>query len=223
MLLLLMICTSVTGQNRNSCILSDSARFAEFIYVNMRYPLMAYINRVEGTAVYQVEFERSGRINKIETIHSIGSGLDTEGRRLIHAIPWQEREPHRDTTREISIHFNLADHKIYDMAEIVKMRERGEMPEFPGGFEDMRNFIGRNLRWPPEGREMSIQGTIYCGVIIEKDGTIGIIEILRSLHHWFDAEAMRVIKRMPKWTPGKIDEKPVRVQVLIPIRFTLSG
>jgi len=209
-----MICINVTGQNRNNDILSDTAKLAEYIYINMHYPLMDLINNVEGTAVYKFVFDSITGINEIKTIHSSGSGsLDSEGKRLLWQIPKGNEYP----THEISINFKLADNKIYKASEVFE-----DMPEFPGGIAEMVKFIFQNFNWPREGAEMGIQGNIICGFVIEKDGSINIVEVVRPLQHWFDAEAVRVIKRMPKWTAGKKDGKPVRVYFIVPVRIQLQ-
>jgi len=210
------ICVNVTGQNRNDDILSDTAKLAEYIYINMHYPLMDLINNVEGTAVYKFEFDSIMGINEIRIIKSSGSGsLDREGQRLLWQITVQGN---KYPTHEISINFKLADNKIYKMSEILE-----DMPEFPGGNAEIIKFISQNFNWPSEGEEMGIQGNILCGFVIEKDGSVNIVEVVRPLQCWFDAEAMRVIKRMPKWTAGKKDGRPVRVYFILPVRINLQS
>jgi len=211
---MLVICMHVTGQHRDNDILSDTAKLSAYIYLNMHYPLIDLINNIEGTSIYKFEFDSIMGIKEIKTIKSSGSGsLDAEGRRLLWQIPMQGNEYPQ---HEISIHFNLADNKIYEMHEVLD-----DMPEFPGGNAEITKFISRNFNWPPEGAEMAIQGSIICGFVIEKDGSINIVEVVRPLQHWFDAEAIRVIKRMPKWTPGQKNGRPVRVYYTLPVRIQL--
>jgi len=212
---ILMICMNVTGQNQDNDILSDSAKLAEYIYINMHYPLMDLINNIEGTAVYKFEFDSVIRTNTIKIVNSSGSGsLDREGIRLLWQIPKQGNEY---PIHEIAINFKLADNKIYELSEVME-----EMPEFQGGNAEIVKFISQNFNWPREGAEMEILGSIICGFVIEKDGTINIVETLRPIEHWFDAEAMRVIKRMPKWKAGRKDGKPVRVYYVVHVRINLK-
>ena len=209
---ILMICMNVTGQNCETDILSDSAKLAEYVYINTHYPLMDLINKVEGTAVYK--FERIMGINEIKIVHSSGSGsLGREGRRLLWQIPKQGNEYPK---HEISINFKLADNKIYELYEVLE-----DMPEFPGGNAEIVKFIAKNFIWPREGAEWEIRGNIICGFVIEKDGSINIVEVVKPLQQWFDAEAMRVIKRMPKWTAGKKEGKPVRVYSIVSVNIGL--
>lgn len=213
---MLIIGMNAMGQNRNNDILSDSAKLAEYIYINTYYPLIDLINNVEGTTVYKFEIDSITGIKKIEIVNSSGSGsLDREGRRLLWQIPIQGNEY---PTHEISINFKLSDNKIYEVSEVLE-----NIPEFPGGNAEIVKFISQNFNWPREAAEMGIQGSIICGFVIEKDGSINIVEVVRPLQHWFDAEAIRVIKRMPKWTAGKKDGKPVRVYFIVPIRIQLQS
>ncbi len=209
---MLLSTNNVIGQNRNNDILSDSTKLAEYIYTNMHYPLMDLINNAEGTTVYKYVTDSLTGINEIQIVKSSGSGsLNREGKRLLWQIPSSGNEY---SPSEIAIDFKLADNKIYEMFDVLE-----SAPEFPGGNSEMFKFISQNLNWPPEGAEMAIQGSTFCGFVIEKDGSINIVEVVIPLQHWFDAEAMRVIKRMPRWTAGKKDGKPVRVYFILPIKI----
>ncbi len=209
---MLLISKNIIGQNRNIDIISDSTKFADYIYTNMHYPLMDLINNTEGTAIYKYVIDSIKGINELQTIKSSGSSsLDSEGERLLWQIPFREI---KYPPSEITINFKLTDNKIYRISE-----ELDSAPEFPGGNTEMFKFISENLNCPPEGAEMAIQGKIFCGFVIEKDGSINIIEVIRPLQNLFDAEAMRVIKRMPTWTAGKKDGKPVRVYFILPIKI----
>ena len=102
---MLMICMNVTGQNRDDDILSDSTKLAEYIYINVHYPLIDLVNNIEGTAVYKFEFDSIIGVNEIKIVNSSGSSsLDREGIRLLWQIPRQGNEY---PTHEISINFKL--------------------------------------------------------------------------------------------------------------------
>jgi protein TonB len=98
------------------------------------------------------------------------------------------------------------------------------MPVFPGGNDSMKQFIKRNIRYPEIYKEASIQGNVYIAFIIEKDGSLSRIEVKKGVTGapLLNAEAIRVVKAMPRWTPGLMNGKPVRVGMTIPIRFTLD-
>lgn len=96
------------------------------------------------------------------------------------------------------------------------------MPSFPGGQDSLRVFIAQNLRWPGTGCEC-VQGRVICEFIVEKDGTCTNFEVMRSLAPEFDAEALRVLRLMPKWIPGKQrNGVAMRCKYVIPITFRLQ-
>lgn len=95
------------------------------------------------------------------------------------------------------------------------------MPEFPGGMKGCRDFIQAEMCYPEEAKKAGIQGRVILQFIIEKDGTPAQSRIVRSVHPLLDKEALRIIRQMPKWTPGKQDGKPHRVLYTIPVPFQL--
>jgi protein TonB len=106
-------------------------------------------------------------------------------------------------------------------AEIFTVVE--ESPGFPGGDIARIRFLQENIRYPQMARESGIQGTVYVTFVVEKDGRVTDVRILRGIGGGCDEEAIRVIKAMPRWNPGKQRGKPVRVQFNMPIKFTLQG
>ncbi|MCD6661418.1 MAG: energy transducer TonB [Lentimicrobium sp.] len=106
-------------------------------------------------------------------------------------------------------------------AEIFTVVE--DQPTFPGGDEARIRFLTNNIKYPQMARESSIQGTVYVTFVVERDGSVTDVRVLRGIGGGCDEEAIRVIKAMPKWVPGKQRGKPVRVQFNMPIKFTLAG
>ena len=97
------------------------------------------------------------------------------------------------------------------------------MPEFPGGQQAMMKFLGENIKYPVNAQEKGIQGRVICKFVVEKDGNVSDIQVVRtSGDASLDSEAVRVISTMPKWKPGIQRGKPVRVKYTIPINFRLS-
>lgn len=105
-------------------------------------------------------------------------------------------------------------------AEIFTVVE--ENPMFPGGDEARMTFLRDNIKYPQMARESGIQGTVYVTFVVEPSGSITNIKILRGIGGGCDEEALRVVRQMPKWKPGKQRGKSVRVQFNMPIRFVLS-
>jgi periplasmic protein TonB len=96
-----------------------------------------------------------------------------------------------------------------------------EMPKFPGGDGALFTFLTKSITYPPDARDMNISGTIYVSFVVETDGAISEIKVERGIGGGCDEEAVRVIKSMPNWTPGKQNNIPVRVRFSLPVKFTL--
>ncbi|MFA8300251.1 MAG: energy transducer TonB [Hyphomicrobiales bacterium] len=97
-----------------------------------------------------------------------------------------------------------------------------KMPNFPGGLRELNKYLARNIKYPIVARESGIQGKVYLAFVVEPDGSISNIKLLRGIGGGCDEEAIRVIKNMPKWDPGKQRNKPVRVSYQVPVCFTLQ-
>ncbi len=97
------------------------------------------------------------------------------------------------------------------------------MPEYIGGDEARMSFLQENIKYPQLARESGIQGTVFVTFVVETNGSVTDVRVLRGIGGGCDEEAVRVVKIMPKWKPGMQRSKPVRVQFTMPIRFTLQG
>jgi len=96
-------------------------------------------------------------------------------------------------------------------------------PSFPGGDEARLNYLINNIHYPEAAKKQNIQGTVFITFVIEKDGRITNVKVLRGIGGGCDAEAIRVIKSMPTWKPGTQKGKAIRCQYNMPIRFILAG
>lgn len=96
-----------------------------------------------------------------------------------------------------------------------------ENPKFPGGSPVLQAFLIKNLKYPEEARKKEIEGKVLVSFVIAKDGSIEEIKSLNQVHPLLDSEAIRVVKLLPNWEPGKKDGKVVRVRFTLPINFKL--
>ena len=97
------------------------------------------------------------------------------------------------------------------------------MPEFPGGQQALFKYLGENVKYPVIAQENGIQGRVICQFVVNKDGSIVDVVVVRSSGEpSLDKEALRVINSMPKWKPGKQRGKPVRVKYTVPVNFRLQ-
>ena len=97
-----------------------------------------------------------------------------------------------------------------------------QQPEFPGGEKARLTYLAENIKYPQMARESNIQGVVYVTFVVEPDGKITNVGILRGIGGGCDEEAVRVVEAMPGWKPGKQRGRPVRVRFNMPIKFTLQ-
>ena len=97
-----------------------------------------------------------------------------------------------------------------------------DQPAFPGGEEARIRYLQENLRYPQMAREAGIQGTVFVTFVVERDGSVTDVRVLRGIGGGCDEEAVRVVRNMPRWQPGRQRGQPVRVQFNMPIRFVLN-
>ena len=97
-----------------------------------------------------------------------------------------------------------------------------EMPEFPGGMIACLQYLARNIKYPVTGQKEGAQGKVIVQMVIEKDGSVDHVSIVRSITPELDAEAARVVKSMPKWKPATVKDKAVRCRYTVPVTFKLQ-
>ena len=104
--------------------------------------------------------------------------------------------------------------QIFDVVE--------EQASFPGGLQAMMEFLGKNTKYPEMARENGIQGRVYIQFVVYKDGSIKDVKVMKGRHATLDKEAVRVVKSMPKWVPGKQRGKSVNSRFTLPVKFKIQ-
>ncbi|ARS36653.1 energy transducer TonB [Pontibacter actiniarum] len=97
-----------------------------------------------------------------------------------------------------------------------------QMPSFPGGETEMLKYLGKNIRYPAAAQRAGVEGLVVLSFVVSKTGEISDIQVVKNLGAGTDEEAMRVVKTMPKWTPGKQNGRAVPVRYTLPVRFTIK-
>ncbi|MES2268038.1 MAG: TonB family protein [Bacteroidota bacterium] len=97
-----------------------------------------------------------------------------------------------------------------------------QSPSFPGGDAKFYAYLGNNIKYPSIARENNVTGRVICTFVVERDGSLTDIKVVRGIGSGCDEEAIRVLKKSPKWKPGIQNGRPVRVQYSIPVNFTLA-
>ncbi len=98
-----------------------------------------------------------------------------------------------------------------------------QMPQFPGGDAALMKYLSSHINYPPMAAENNIQGKVILQFVVEKDGRVGDVKVARSVDKDLDKEAIRVVKSLPKFTPGRQNGQPVRVWYTLPVTFKLQG
>jgi len=110
---------------------------------------------------------------------------------------------------------------VSDSTEVFTIVE--DMPTFPGGDKARNRFLAENIIYPEKATRYGIQGTVYISFIVNREGSVTDVKLLRGIGSGCDEEAVRVVKLLPKWNPGKQGGKTVNVLFNMPIYFKLSG
>lgn len=112
------------------------------------------------------------------------------------------------------IQYGPSQEKIFTIVE--------QQPEFPGGIDPLMNFLRENIRYPLSSRQAGHEGTVYVEMVIDKDGSVTEVKAMKGVDQALDAEAVRVVKLLPRWKPGSQNGRNVRTQFIIPIKFKLD-
>lgn len=200
----------------------------KFIGEHINYPAQAKEEGIEGRVIVSFIVEKDGRISTVETMRGIGGGCDEEAIRVIEEMPnWN---PGKQRGKNVRVQYRmpikfalsgentaLADDSKDPLFQVVE-----QMPEYIGGKEAMYSYLQSNIKYPEAAKKAETEGTVYLSFVVEKDGKITSVEVLRGVGDGCDEEAVRVVKNMPEWNPGKQRGQVVRVAYTLPIKFNLN-
>ena len=176
--------------------------------------------------VLYITFDKTGKMTDIKN-STMANNEETESIKLIlkncpaFSPALAEGLPVRSRQRFV-IQISRERVKLNSESEEKIYTEVEEMPKFPGGDKALLNFLASKVIYPRDASFSKIQGKVVVAFIIDIEGNVTEPRILRSVHPSLDAEALRVVTNMPKWTPGKQDGKPVSVGLTIPVSFMLQ-
>ena len=152
------------------------------------------------------EIERNAAINDLRTAQGEGDG----------GADGQQQSSDEETATKA-----LSPVAVDKDENPLKLRVVRQLPEFPGGMVELMKWITKTLKYPYAAQQQKIQGRVFVTFIINRDGSIANIKIVKSVHPLLDNEARRIVKLMPHWKPGIEDGKPCRTMFAIPIEFKL--
>ena len=211
----------------------------KYVAENIKYPQAAKDKNISGRVFVGFVIEKDGSVSNVKVVRGIGGGCDEEAARVIKEMPkWkpgmQKGKPVR-VNYMMPIFFKLDDGQP---AKSVKKEKASnpdmtpdkngvyqiveEMPQYPGGENALMDYVSKNVVYPKEAQEKGISGRVFVSFIVEKDGSVSNVKVMRGIGGGCDEEAVRVISGLPKWKPGKMKGKPVRVSYMMPITFRLQ-
>ncbi|MFD0793136.1 TonB family protein [Mucilaginibacter litoreus] len=204
------------------------AGFKAYLSENIKYPAEAVKSKVEGRSVLTFVVEEDGSLSDIKVVRSLGTGTDEEAIRVLKASPrWIPGKQNGHTVRvqyTVPVSFSLAK----GSAQVAQPKNEPaysavqELPSFPGGMDAFSKYVSHSVKYPKSARNDNIQGRVIVGFIIEEDGALSNLKVIRGVRKDIDDEALRVMGASPKWTPGKQDGHAVRTQYTVPINFALA-
>lgn len=199
----------------------QSALF-QWLSHNIKYPVEAEKHGIQGRVVTQFVVMPDGILDSIKVVNSVDPSLDNEAIRVIRAMPkWNPgmKNGKPVMTRYIlPVSFRLGNEK-------QKPNEKPNVsrPSFPEGKDALSKFIADSIKYPAAAKKKGIQGRVYIGFYVEADGTLTEINVMAPLDPELDAEAMRIVKSMPRWIPAKDKEgKAVKAYYTLPVTFRLQ-
>ncbi len=211
---------------------------AKFLSENLKYPAKARENNEYGTVFVSFVVLKEGQIIDATIAKGVSEALNAEALRVVQAMPkWN---PGKQSGKEVPVRVSLpirfslsnsanqenANASVASSTPTVSASNEPfvaveQMPEFPGGVESLKKYLSQNLKYPANARKSGITGKVFTSFVVQEDGTLADFKVNKGVSEEIDAEAMRVIKSMPKWTPGYQSGKAVSVRYTLPIGFAL--
>ena len=203
----------------------------EFLAKNIKYPAEAKNKNIRGRSVITFIVQADGSLSDFKVARAAGGGTDEEAIRVLKASPnWKPAtENGSPVSSQVSIPVNFS--LDGTSAKVVSQKQLNDqpvftaveqIPTFPGGDEAFTKFLAINTKYPKAARDAGLQGRVIASFIIEKDGSLSNIKIVRGVGMGIDEEAERVLRLSPNWKPGLQNGHTVRVQYAVPISFALA-
>lgn len=220
-----------------------------YVSQNLKYPPLAKENGIEGNVVINFVVDATGQVTRAKIVKDIGGGCGEEALRVVQQMPvWQ---PGRNGGKTAAVEMNLpvsfrlpkpdpkpeegkngvdAAQEVLQVAEEMPVFAPDQCEEltdnnarFQCGLKHLIQYIGQRLNYPAAAKENNLQGTVVVGFIVDQEGRVKDAKIVRDIGAGCGEEALRVIRSMPLWQPGREKGKNVGVELKLPIRFQLPA
>ena len=210
----------------------------KFLKTNVKYPEPALKDGIEGRVSCSFVVGKDGAISEAEVIRGVSPALDEEALRVINSMPvWspgKQRGEAVNVKYTVPVTFRLSGGDKKASSRVGQNQVKGtdtsgrvftvvqQMPEFPGGQASLLKFLATRIKYPTIAQENGIQGRVSCSFVVDTDGSLKDIKVLRGIDPSLDKEAVRVIGEMPKWKPGVQNNMVVAVKYTVPVTFHLQ-
>ena len=210
----------------------------KYLQENVVYPPEAAKNKIQGRVVVQFIVDPSGCVGEVKVVRSVHELLDEEAVRVVKTLP--KFYPGRILGKAVSVRYTLPitftltdDGKnTINSVEVSPplpsdiesdeeqcFEEPDVLPEFPGGLDSLMNYLSEHIRYPKMAAKNKVQGRVLVRFVVQKTGKVGHVEVLESVDKDLAEEAVRVVKSLPDFTPGLVNDKPVNVWFTLPVNF----
>jgi TonB family protein len=197
----------------------------EFIQKTLKYPEDAKKNKVQATVIVNFVIDKEGRIRNPRIMRG-SPELNDEAMRILNSMPaWA---PGKQGGKAVPVSYTIPIKFVLPATEAASQQitdkpvlygNVNEKPHFPGGDQEMLKFINANIKYPISAQEEGASGTALVYFIVRSNGKIENVRLLNNIHSTLQDEALRVIRNMPDWVPGKKGNEAVDVACTIPLKF----
>ena len=213
----------------------------KYLQENVVYPPEAVKDSIQGKVIIQFVVEKDGTVGEVKVARSVHELLDAEAVRVVKTLPrfypghrlgnavsmWytlpvtfklQEDNPAMEPVKgspSLPIDTAMDDEFCYEEPDVL--------PAFPGGLEGLMNFLGDNIRYPKRAEKNKVQGRVVVRFVVQKTGKVGQVKVVESVDDDLAEEAVRVCKKLPDFTPGRVNDEPVNVWYTLPVNFKLPS
>lgn len=234
--------TSVTPAYEHARFQGGEKALQAFLANNLKYPQEAAGLRETKIVFAHFVIDETGTLSQFTLPEKYGYGFDEEALRIFKLLP--RFEPYKKQGQPVVSRYTLRlrfdpDEVVLtmptppavpiDTAAVERVEDDpvftrvDQHVEFPGGFEAMRRYLSKKLRYPAAARRAKVEGKVYLTFVVEKDGSFSDVRVLKGKGFGLDEEAVRVLNAMPNWNPAKADGKIVRSRFNLPVEFRLDG
>ena len=200
----------------------DANEFSKWVAANLKYPEKCRQSKVQGRVTLQFTITEKGEVTDVRVLRGVNEELDKEALRVVSASPrWTPGKDKNGNIVPVIFTFPVL-FQIPDSKDPSHYLEADVKPTFNGGdTNEFAKWVYSQLQYPEECKKAGITGRVSLSFVVGTDGKVRDVKVLRGAHKKLDAEALRVIKMSPDWTPGTKDGKPVPITFTFPVNFEI--